>query len=549
MSDQTYIWEAEGQPLRVCLSLIVVRQLSLEALEALKAVPRRGLEIGGILLGPVKTEEQGTTLEVEAYQAVLSEHRSGPSYRLSEVDLAHLDQTIGNYQEIAGFYRTHTRSEELESDAEDLAILQRCCTGRPGIFLLIQPARGMAAFFLPEDGRLLLRHEFPFRTGDLPTREAATSELVEKLPTRPRVITTAAVAAPVGTRPSKRWTWIARTAAVLVGFGLGALWWWHSSRRAPETPPAPRPALAEPVMLRLEREGRSLRVKWEGNALHAATHGTLYIEDGNHQSRIDLEPRELAFGSLSYWPDTGSVLFRLEVQSAQGGGTGILRVIGGQPATGPPASEAKAPVSPEPAARRPVERPKGAAAREEEEGGRPSPFRSPELTPKTSVPSASQASAQPGALPIAPPPTIPEPVSQPTAHKSDPPAYVTVVAEPVTSSFVGRVVGKIPLVRRLKKPQTFVPPKPKRQVQPVLTAEEQHSLRKDTPLDVKVYVTDEGKVEFAEIRGHNDHPTLASASLTAARRWSFTPARLGEENVAGEVILHFEFHSRQGEAR
>jgi hypothetical protein len=36
-------------------------------------------------------------------------------------------------------------------------------------------------------------------------------------------------------------------------------------------------------------------------------------------------------------------------------------------------------------------------------------------------------------------------------------------------------------------------------------------------------------------------PALAVAAVYAARRWDFVPARLGEEWVSSEVILHFRF--------
>jgi TonB family protein len=119
-----------------------------------------------------------------------------------------------------------------------------------------------------------------------------------------------------------------------------------------------------------------------------------------------------------------------------------------------------------------------------------------------------------------------------------------VVAEPVTGSRFGRVVGKIPLLRRLRKPtDTFVPPSPTHEVRPELNAENRRSLRRAVPVDVKVYVAESGKVRYAELLsdGTGERRELASAAIYAARRWDFVPARLGDENVPGEVILHFKF--------
>jgi hypothetical protein len=90
------------------------------------------------------------------------------------------------------------------------------------------------------------------------------------------------------------------------------------------------------------------------------------------------------------------------------------------------------------------------------------------------------------------------------------------------------MIGKIPLVRRLKKqPQTLVPPKPLKEVHPSLSARERSSLTRPVPVDVKVYITESGKVDYA------------AAAVYAARHRDFAPARSGEEKVPGEVILHF----------
>ena len=61
-------------------------RLTAEVWMAFKRVPRRGLEIGGVLLGAARRSEQVTTFRMEGYETVESEHRSGPSYLLSETD-------------------------------------------------------------------------------------------------------------------------------------------------------------------------------------------------------------------------------------------------------------------------------------------------------------------------------------------------------------------------------------------------------------------------------------------------------------------------------
>jgi TonB family protein len=92
-----------------------------------------------------------------------------------------------------------------------------------------------------------------------------------------------------------------------------------------------------------------------------------------------------------------------------------------------------------------------------------------------------------------------------------------------------------------KQPAAFVPPKPVREVRPSLTERESALVVRPMPVDVKVYVGENGKVEFAELMTNGPKPELANAAIYAARKWTFTPAKAGEESVPGEVILHFRF--------
>jgi TonB family protein len=113
----------------------------------------------------------------------------------------------------------------------------------------------------------------------------------------------------------------------------------------------------------------------------------------------------------------------------------------------------------------------------------------------------------------------------------------------VGESKLSSVIGRIPLVRRLKKQrQAFVPPRPSHEYHPVLTASERRSLVRPVAMDVRVFVAENGKVSYAELLSNSgQHRDLATAAVYAARRWDFVPARIGNERVPGEVILHFRF--------
>src|SRR5947208_14914957 len=78
-------WQIPEKPISIQLSLDVISRMNGPILEAFNALPRRGLEIGGLLLGRV---ERGSPAKViiEDFEAVESEHLHGPSYTLSARD-------------------------------------------------------------------------------------------------------------------------------------------------------------------------------------------------------------------------------------------------------------------------------------------------------------------------------------------------------------------------------------------------------------------------------------------------------------------------------
>src|SRR5689334_24680772 len=120
MGPSGYFWTCPSKPLSVQFSPEVVNRLGLEAMEAFKAVPRRGLEVGGVLLGRSEIRDGITILYIEGFEAVESEHRSGPNYQLSETDLERLEETFRHHRDIVGIYRTQTRSDHLALQPDDV---------------------------------------------------------------------------------------------------------------------------------------------------------------------------------------------------------------------------------------------------------------------------------------------------------------------------------------------------------------------------------------------------------------------------------------------
>ena len=150
-------WAQENRKFAIQMRPEILRRLATESWIAFKRVPRRGLEIGGILLGRIETRDDRITFWIEGFEQVESEHRTGPSYVLSESDFDHLQGALKkNGASSLGIYRSQTRSQELALQEADCKLFGRCFDTRDALFLLLAPATGMAA--LPmwyQRGRLL----------------------------------------------------------------------------------------------------------------------------------------------------------------------------------------------------------------------------------------------------------------------------------------------------------------------------------------------------------------------------------------------------------
>jgi hypothetical protein len=176
-----YIWEVRDQPLAVHLHIDVLDRLLAEVMRGFGAVPRRGAEVGGILVGSIERGEQ-TVVRVEDYEAVPCSYKRGPSYLLTPEDAElfrnawerwHPDSSHSSYG--VGMFRSHTR-DGLSLSLEDIQLLDEYFGGPSAIALLIKPfatKASPAGFFFRENGVFQEQTplEFPFRRWDLLTQE------------------------------------------------------------------------------------------------------------------------------------------------------------------------------------------------------------------------------------------------------------------------------------------------------------------------------------------------------------------------------------------
>lgn len=573
MQDGRGVWKDEAGALTIEWPLSLLERLGLDALEAFKSLPRRGLEIGGLLLGSVRTSDGHTTVRIEDYQPVPSEHRFGPSYVLSEVDFETFDGIFARHPEAVGMYRTDTHSNSLILQKDTGLIFQRHFMSPESILLLVHPASRKAAFCRNSAGGLSLVHVVPIYTAGI----AQPAEIAEPEPRRVAAVAPPAsarrasemrlpgneavavesrqtvVASPApeaqprgvgGARPRRfrGEIWTIRAAALMVGGLLGAFAWRVMEPRQPATHPAAPVSNSTGVALRVNHLGQMLLLAWDRDAagIADASHAILHVTDGNRKIDLPLTPTELGSGRFSYWPATRNVTFRLDTFRANRNTGNAVGVVANQPINSGVVA-ASGPALPRPATSRQAEVHRWAkassddretaeletntASRAEFEAPRPAPF-SPLPKP---APAPVTASIPPA---VAPPKAAPEP-------------RIEVSAVPEPPSRWSRALGHVPLLRRLKKQsQVAVPPQPVHEARPSLSAAERRDLITEVPIDVRVYITESGKVDFAELldtKSATRHPELADDAVFAARRWSFRPARLGNDDVASQMVLHFIF--------
>jgi hypothetical protein len=334
-----------------------------------------------------------------------------------------------------------------------------------------------------------------------------------------------------------------------------------STRKAP----APAgPITSEPVRsipLTLTGEGGRLSLGWarEARAVQTGQCGILWITDGGIQRRLILDASQLRAGKLFYWPANKDVSF--EIQLAEGENRGGETVCG---------NEATAPR--EPAELESTERRAGRVQRAETpsrnrsnrvhiaqrhsiESGRSAeagshwnaPIKSsqvPALTPAFTIEGESQLIATMPVRAVQIQTASQTPVLSSAIRPAAPPEpYSTVTVEAVPESRFGRMAGKIPLLRRVRRPPEFLPPRPVRETTPAVPAELGRTLRGEVPLDVRAYINESGKVTYAEMMSNvtEANRRLASLAVFDARRWVFMPAQLGKQRVARQVILHYRF--------
>ena len=201
-----YIWSIPDRPVSIHLNLANVHALTASAGAGLGTLPRRGLEVGGLLLGRIVNPNPGQYIvSIEKTEPVEIEHVRGPSYILSSADREELFRHLRKYgkksskgPEVVGFYRSHTRPG-LYLDEYDYDLMRSYFAHPSLVALLLRPVHdgpAKAGFFFWEDGeihRASTYREFaldadqlnPHRSAERPDASAPMVSPLPELTSRP----------------------------------------------------------------------------------------------------------------------------------------------------------------------------------------------------------------------------------------------------------------------------------------------------------------------------------------------------------------------------
>ena len=333
-------WSAPGNAFRIEYSGAVLEEIRQIAVEGYHCVPHGGVETGGILFGT----HQKNGVRIKAWRPIVCEYAKGPSFLLSEKDEAALAEALKAWRgdaelagmEPVGWYRAHTRSEILLSDA-DLAFFNRFFPQPWHIGLIVRPASfapTRAGFFFREaDGGIRTQSSYrEFVLTVAATAKPAMAQTAhvaampevppaaavsEAPPEAPKAVVDAPVPLPAPPRPEPLPTLQSKPFPQLQTLGARSKWYF-----------AIPIALAVAVLgfwllkpshqgfkLSATDTGRQLRISWDGTArpIGQAKYGSIEIDDHGVRTQVNLTPADLRSGSIFYERLSGDVVVRLTV--------------------------------------------------------------------------------------------------------------------------------------------------------------------------------------------------------------------------------------------
>jgi TonB-like protein len=506
--------QADGErPVGVYLGAHVARDVWMAVLEG------SDLEVGGLLLGAGDGD-----VRIESVQPLPIEHRYGPSFLLTSVDVDRwqrvIIQTTGHGQtEVIGHFRSLRvdGSEIGEAGAADAdhAVADLLYVQEPILLVIPIGAKnfGESLVYRRVNGNWLPLLRCPL-------------EKIPSIPPPPPTEVAAALApvpqparVPSRRRPFAAWILGITAAAVLLA-SLVLL-------RRPQPPPSG--GTSEIGLVARPAKG-GITVLWnrESSAVRQSMSGILTIQDGDQRRELTLSRDELLSGSVFYVPATSRIEIRIQVYRDRDHYRGeSLSVSSG--ATPPPPTQALPPEAPRPnppARRAPSPRPQDAERMVRETASSP-----PKIVARPAVP-------------LAFPPTRP-PTSEPAMPS---PPQVSAAPPAIAADALQKLSSVLPAASA--PPPTpsisFVAAVPVRKIAPAVPANLRALVRDTVTVDVKVVIDASGNVLSATPMGASTaaQKILAPQAVQAALLWRFEPARRNGQRVNSESLLKFDFERK-----
>jgi len=363
-TERYWSWQAKDSPFQILVHPSVLEGIRTASMDGLRRIPRRGLEVGGVLFGRHRPGQ----LVIEAWRPIQCEHAYGPRFALSPNDHKKLEEQLRDYRadpelatlEPVGWFHSHTQ-EGLTFSEADRAIHQQffphpwqvALVVRPHMF---EPVR--AAFFFPDQkGQIQAevvgedfilepprrRAPIGFQPGEPTPSPPAPHRVQPEVPGPKRLFDLGSgpglapsvagsgfqpdsdwLPREVGGRedrlsalpslrespPTRIWKWLQLSGVVVVGLLL-AIWFF--------VPPEPgNPASS--INLQVRDIGGQLLVEWNPSAAASrpTSKGELVIDDTGLQRRLELSPEEIRSGRLTYVPSGDQVEVRLTLRAPDG---------------------------------------------------------------------------------------------------------------------------------------------------------------------------------------------------------------------------------------
>lgn len=324
---ESFLWSVEGHALRIACPTPVLESIRQAAWEGLQKVPRRGLEVGGVLFGT----REGDEIRIAAWRPIPCEHAKGPGFELSAKDEADLRQLLESASsdpglqglEVIGWFHSHTR-DGVTLTKEDLDVYNRFFPAPWQIALVVRPHAyepARAGFFFREPSGAVhsessykefkleaKRRRLPagFDVREVPAKPTPEHGLGRSIGVAPAPAAPAAgpeliSALEAARRPARRWL----TAFILVLAALAGLFF--------GLPLLHTPSRSEALAVQVRDAGEDLLLEWNRACplIRQASSAAVVIEDGGRRQELILAPQELESGSLTYARQSGNVVFRL----------------------------------------------------------------------------------------------------------------------------------------------------------------------------------------------------------------------------------------------